>query len=93
MALGKSIKLCRTQRNMTQAELAQAVGISVGHLSLIERNKRDLAFSKVKKIAEALDIPVFLIVYFADENKCCFDPRLQEKLAHAALAAITEDNE
>ena len=56
MKLGKAIKLCRTQRYLSQTELAELANISVSYLSLLERDKRDPTLSTIKDIAEALNL-------------------------------------
>lgn len=43
---------------MTQADLAAAVGISASYLNLIEWNKRRIAGARLRKIAEALNVPL-----------------------------------
>lgn len=63
MSLGNAIKLCRTQKNYTQAELAEKANISVSYLSLLEQGKRDPNFSTVESIASALEIPVSMLVF------------------------------
>ena len=90
MNLGKAIKLCRTQKNMSQAELAELADISVSYLSLLERSKRDPNFSTVEKIASALKVPFSILMFLAAENDELSDvnPELAEKLSHTALKLI-----
>ena len=59
MNLGKAIKLCRIQRGLTQAKLAEASEISVSYLSLLERDLRDPALSTMVAIADALNVSLF----------------------------------
>jgi transcriptional regulator with XRE-family HTH domain len=65
MNLGKSIKLCRTNRGLSQQELAGKIGLSVSYISLIEKGKRDPAMSRVEEIAGALGVPVSLLTFLA----------------------------
>lgn len=90
MNLGKAIKLCRTQKNLSQSDLALASGISVSYLSLLEKGRRDPSFSTVKGISEALDIPTSILIFLASENDEMGDvsPELAEKLSHTALKLI-----
>lgn len=85
MNLGKAIKLCRIQRELSQEELAQAAGISVSYLSLLERNKRDPNLSTVETVAVALDMPLFLLLYMAEDNHRLWENALGEKLAMEIL--------
>jgi len=94
MNLGKAIKLCRTQKNLKQSELAERAKISVSYLSLLERGKRDPNFSTVEKIATALDVPVSILVFLAadEEELSGMSPELKEKLSYTALRLIERSN-
>jgi transcriptional regulator with XRE-family HTH domain len=67
MNLGRSIKLCRTNRGMSQEELAKKVGLSISYISLIEQGKRDPPMSTVEEMADALGVPVSLLTFLAAE--------------------------
>ena len=54
--VGTRIRQRRREIGITQAELAKAVGISASYLNLIEWNKRRIAGTKLRKIAEALNV-------------------------------------
>ena len=54
---GKKLKSLRLSRGMVQEELAEAAGISVDFLSLIERGKNSPSFESIEKKAKALNIP------------------------------------
>jgi transcriptional regulator with XRE-family HTH domain len=90
MNLGKAIKLCRTQREFTQAELADRACISKSYLSLIERGKRDPSFSTFQDIAAALEIPESILVFLAADSAGieALNPDLAEKLSHTTLKLI-----
>jgi transcriptional regulator with XRE-family HTH domain len=90
MNLGRAIKLCRTQKNLKQTELADRADISVSYLSLLERGKRDPNFSTVQNIAAALNIPVSILVFLAaeDDEIANISTELAEKLSYTALKLI-----
>lgn len=90
MNLGKAIKLCRTQKNINQTELAKLANISVSYLSLLERGKRDPNLSTVEKISTALKVPVSILMFLAaDSNELSdINPQLAEKLSYTALKLI-----
>lgn len=67
MNLGRSIKLCRTNRGLSQEELAAKVRLSVSYISLIEKGKRDPPISTVGEIAAALGVPISLLTFLAAE--------------------------
>jgi transcriptional regulator with XRE-family HTH domain len=57
-ALGKAIRQLRNKRGITQEALAQEAGVTVGHLSMIERGHSNPTWATVKAIAAALDAPM-----------------------------------
>lgn len=54
-ALGRAIRQLRDERGMTQEALAHAAGVTVGHLSMIERGHSNPTWATVKAIVAALD--------------------------------------
>lgn len=54
--VGKAVYLWRTQRRLTQEQLARAAGISRPNLSDLERGKRELSLKSLRRLASALDI-------------------------------------
>jgi transcriptional regulator with XRE-family HTH domain len=57
-ALGKAIRQLRQERKMTQEALAHAAGVTVSHLSTIERGHSNPSWATVKGIAAALDVNI-----------------------------------
>lgn len=55
-ALGKAIRQLREERGMTQEALAQEAGVTVGHMSMIERGHSNPTWATVKAITVALDV-------------------------------------
>ena len=55
-ALGQAIRGLRLERNLTQEALAQEAGLTVGHLSKIERGVSNPTWETVAGIARALGI-------------------------------------
>lgn len=92
MNLGRAIKLCRSQREITQSDLATASGLSVSYLSLLEKNKRDPSLSTVQKIAEGLKIPSSILFFLAAEKSelVGIDEDLAKNMALSALTLINE---
>jgi len=93
MNLGKAITLGRTQRGLTQAELAKLSRLSVSYLSLLEQNKRtDPSLSTIRSIAEALRIPAGVLFFLAADEKelSGLDVDLQQRLALSALNLLNE---
>lgn len=69
MNLGKAIKLFRQSRGLNQEQLSEMSDISCGYLSLLERNRRIPVFDTLQRIAEALDVPMFILVFFASPTQ------------------------
>lgn len=62
--LGRRLKQERSARHLTQQELADAVGTDTAHLSRIESGKAVPSINMVKKLADALGVPIAAL--FAD---------------------------
>ena len=56
--IGLNINYCRRARQLTQVELAEAVGISSNYLSQIERGCKSISLDKLLKISDELGIDV-----------------------------------
>lgn len=69
MNLGKAIRMCRKKRGFTQAEFATLAKISVSHLCLLEKDKRDPSLSVVSSISDALKVPVSVLVLLASRHE------------------------
>lgn len=57
-----AIKVLREWRGMTQRELALNAGISQNYLSMMERGEREGRTDTRKSIAEALNVPLDLLI-------------------------------
>ena len=62
--LGRRVREERKTRGLTQQQLADAVGMDAGHLSRVEHGKAVPSINAVKKIADALGLPIAKL--FAD---------------------------
>ena len=62
MSIGDNIRAARIECNMTQAELAEKVGLSQSTIALYEAGKRELTASQIVPFAHVLDTsPLFLL--------------------------------
>ncbi len=52
--IGRMLKGLRHRANMTQKELAKAIGVPQGHISEYEANKRPIPAAKVTLLAQVL---------------------------------------
>ncbi|MBM7714863.1 transcriptional regulator with XRE-family HTH domain [Bacillus thermophilus] len=60
------IQKLRKERRLTLKELSTATGLSISFLSQVERGTTSLAITSLKKIADALEVPM---VYFFEEER------------------------
>ncbi len=57
-ALGETLRHARRERGMTVEALAAAAGVSTGSISQLERGQGNPAFLTLRRLAEALGLPV-----------------------------------
>lgn len=89
MNIGKVIRLCRVQKDMSLDDLSSKIGISVSYLSLLERGKRDPNISVLEKISLGLNVPVSILVFLAAKDELnSVSPELADKLANLSLDLI-----
>jgi transcriptional regulator with XRE-family HTH domain len=55
IALGKRVRALRQSKGWTQVDMAVHLGINRGHLSDIERGKREIGLLMLQVIAKGLD--------------------------------------
>lgn len=64
---GNRVRLLRSERGLTQEQLAERAGISVDFLSLIERGRNSPSFENLDQLADALDISVAQLFSFGEK--------------------------
>lgn len=88
MNITNALKLCRTARGLTQKDLAKKAGMSPSYVSLIEKGKRDVSIATLETLAEAMDIPIEILLFMgADQSKLS---RLSPELANELSMSILE---
>lgn len=68
MNIGNAIKTCRTLKGISQNGLSKSLDISVSYLCLIEKNKRVPGLDVLSDIANALGVPLSVLVVLAAES-------------------------
>jgi transcriptional regulator with XRE-family HTH domain len=56
--VSKRIRELRLERKMTLKELSEKTGLSISFLSQVERASSSIAITSLKKIADAVDVPI-----------------------------------
>jgi transcriptional regulator with XRE-family HTH domain len=64
--IGARVRAIREQRGRTIKDLADASGVSVGHISMMERGKGNPSFNTLVQIAHALDVPFAQMLHTTD---------------------------
>ncbi|AWM35351.1 helix-turn-helix transcriptional regulator [Hymenobacter nivis] len=66
--LGKAIKEARLQRNLTQQQLGELVGVQKAQISKLENSITDARFDTVMKVFKALNAKVNFSVELLNQN-------------------------
>lgn len=61
--VGGRLRALREQRKCTLQELADQAGVSIGHISMIERGKGNPSFNALVQIAHALGVPLAQLLH------------------------------
>jgi transcriptional regulator with XRE-family HTH domain len=88
--VGRAIKLCRSQKGWTLAELGKRTGIAPSHLSMIEHSNRDPSMATMQAIANAFGMPLNVLIFLAADpsDLVGVSDELKEKLSRAALELL-----
>jgi transcriptional regulator with XRE-family HTH domain len=92
MNVGRAIKLCRSGRNFTQAELSRRAGVSAATISLIETGERDASLNTLSSIALALNVPLEILVFLASDQRelSGLPESVRFALSDAAMSVLSE---
>ncbi|MEW6307680.1 MAG: cupin domain-containing protein [Bacillota bacterium] len=66
--LGEKIRKKRTDRDMSLKELAGMTGLTPSFLSQVERSLAEPSITSLRKIANALKVPIFFFLLNSDEH-------------------------
>jgi transcriptional regulator with XRE-family HTH domain len=93
---GANLKFYRKQNELSQEELAEKAGISVKHLSTIERGLAFVSADLLEKLSSSLQVPVSTLFYttgdpFGNDRLLeKFDKIVKNELAHTLETIKTE---
>jgi len=65
MNIGHTLKSLRKMKSYTLQDLHERTGLSVSYLSLLEQDKRSASLESLSKFADAINIPVPVIVFLS----------------------------
>lgn len=67
-AFGTAVRRLRTQRGWSQEEFADRVGLHRTYMGDVERGERNLGLVNVRRIADALGMPLSALMAEAERN-------------------------
>jgi len=80
MNLGQRIRKRREALNITQQELAQALGVTPQHISVVEQDKRVPSLIFLAKLAEKIGVSIdYLVSGKVGQGEIVLDPILAIK--------------
>jgi len=66
--LGPRIRSKRTEKAMSLRELAERTGVTPSFLSLVERDRAEPSITTLRKIADALGVPIFYFLLNSEKD-------------------------
>jgi DNA-binding XRE family transcriptional regulator len=66
--LGEMIKKARKEQHLTQEQLGELVGVQKAQISKIETNAKDVRFSTIMRVFEALKAKVKMSIEFSPDT-------------------------
>jgi transcriptional regulator with XRE-family HTH domain len=96
MSLGRRIKERRKTLGLTQQQLAESLGVTPQHISVIEQDKRTPSLSSLARMAEQLGVTVDFLVVGNEGTVTSVitaikaDKRLNLKTKKALIALVEE---
>ena len=84
MKIGNILKLIRTNKSITQKEMAEKLKISQNYLSLIESNKKNPSNDKIAEFAKLFNISKEALFFVSSEVPTEFS--LEDKIEVSKIA-------
>ena len=69
MKIGDTLKKLRQKRRLTLEDVALATGLSISYISCLERDKRNINFTTLEKIAKAISVPLPVIIFLSANDE------------------------
>ena len=94
MSIGNAIKLCRSRKKYTQRDLAFRAELSPSYLSQLERDKRDPTLSTLKRLSNALEVPLTILLFLAGDNDDLqfIDAELSQRFSYILMKLMRGDS-
>lgn len=79
MNIGDNIRKYRKEKNMSMKDLSSALNVSVQAIGNYERGDREPNFEMLEKISEILDVPLYVLLTFNDEELAAIKSEFKNK--------------
>jgi transcriptional regulator with XRE-family HTH domain len=90
MEIHDKIKFFRLSKNLTQAYLADQLGIDTGNYSRLERGETKISIDRITKIAEILEIELSLLL---SDSELANQPKNLHEIMTEILIEIRDINQ
>ena len=91
MTTGQRIRMLRKERNLTQKQLAERIGVSTSAVGQFETTKEPQRIETLEKIASVLEVPLLYLI--GEISKVPADMALDQKLRHVGYSVgFDEEN-
>ncbi len=92
--LGKMISTIREKQNLSKTDLADVIGINVGHLTHIEKGERNPSQKTLRDICKALSIPYQPLYNMYDKEYTpeCEQYHLENAMPYTTIPLISDIN-
>jgi transcriptional regulator with XRE-family HTH domain len=89
---GENLKFYRKAKHLSQEQLSEKVGISVKHLSSIERGLNFTSGDLLEKLAVSIDVPVYYL--FVNQREIIYNDNMLntiDKIVEKKLTKVIEE--
>lgn len=69
MQYARALKVIRATRGLTQSDLAERSGLNRSQIAQIESGRRVPALKALEALADALEVPMYLLMLIASDEK------------------------
>ena len=90
MTTGQRIRMLRKERNLTQKQLAELIGVSTSAVGQFETTKEPQRIETLEKIANVLEVPLLYLI--GEVSKVPADVALDQKLRHVGYSIGFDEN-
>ncbi len=91
LKVGERLRVLRLERNMSLGNLADAAGLSKGHLSSIEHGLAAITTTTVERLAKGLGVPALCLMTFPGDDEYSQIAELVRKMPAADVVKLRRE--